>query len=84
MSGVLFSWVKTDPLDEKFTKSSISTNNSLVGNNERHIEKQFKNISLLGGLIGIETLKIIFLVYVGTGKDGNNGKLENDIPGANS
>ena len=39
MTGVLFSWVKIDRLDKKSLKSSIWTEISLVGNNERHMEQ---------------------------------------------
>ena len=62
MTWVLFSWVKIDRLDKKSLKSSMWTEISLVGNNERHMEQQFgKKIG-----IGTETLKIIVLAYEGT------------------
>ena len=39
MIGVLILWVKSNPLDEKFSKSPIWTKNYLVRNNERQFEK---------------------------------------------
>ena len=39
MHGVFFSWVLTGHLDKKFPKRSIWTKNSLVQNNERHLEQ---------------------------------------------
>ena len=38
-NGVLFSDVCTDHLDEKCPKSSIWTNNHLVGNNVQYLEQ---------------------------------------------
>ena len=39
MSGVLFSSVETDHLDEKFSKSSIWTEISLVANNGSYMKQ---------------------------------------------
>ena len=45
---MLFSWVKTDYLDKKFSKSLIRTEISLGGNNEDQADYQFLKISLFG------------------------------------
>ena len=38
MSGVLFSCVRTDPLDKKFSKNWVWTEVSLWGNNKVHVD----------------------------------------------
>ena len=50
INGVIFSWVETCHLDEKFPKSSIWTKNCLVGNNKHELEQQFGKSSFLGFL----------------------------------
>ena len=65
MNGVLFSWVQTSHLDEKCPKSSIWANHSSVGNNERHLEQQFRKSSFFFGLCGIQILKVTYMSYLG-------------------
>ena len=48
MTGKLFSSVKTNFLEEKFSKSWIWVEISLIGNNEDHVGKLFMKISLFG------------------------------------
>ena len=38
MTGMLFSWVKTDPLDEKFSKNLNWTDIFIVGNSKGYVE----------------------------------------------
>ena len=57
-----FSWVKTGALDEKCSKSSIWTKNSLAGNNERHFS--LGKVVFLG-LSAIQVLKVTYMSYLG-------------------
>ena len=64
MSGVPFLWLKADVLDEKVPENSIWTEIFLVGEIiVRYSNSLGKSVYFV--LVEVQTVKIIFLTYVG-------------------